>query len=262
MENLENRNISYDKLLQTILDIGEEMVVAGAEVSRVEESIQRMCRAYGCDRINVFIIVSNLQVTVEAPDGQILTHIRCIERNDVNFDRLDYLNDLSRYICVVKPDVEHMKKKLDEVMNRKEQPGWLGLFGCICAASGFTAFFGGSVKDSIAAVGMAVVIVLITRFLAPRENNQIVFNFITSFLAGIAAVLMVHAGVGTNADKIMMGGIMLLIPGIAMTNAIRDMLIGDIASGMLRLTNALIVAAAIACGFAMAIVLTGGVLHI
>ena len=45
MENLENRNISYDKLLQTILDIGEEMVVAGAEVSRVEESIQRMCRA-------------------------------------------------------------------------------------------------------------------------------------------------------------------------------------------------------------------------
>ena len=119
MENLENRNISYDKLLQTILDIGEEMVVAGAEVSRVEESIQRMCRAYGCDRINVFIIVSNLQVTVEAPDGQILTHIRCIERNDVNFDRLDYLNDLSRYICVVKPDVEHMKKKLDEVMNRK-----------------------------------------------------------------------------------------------------------------------------------------------
>ena len=109
---------------------------------------------------------------------------------------------------------------------------------------------------------MAVVIVLITRFLAPRENNQIVFNFITSFLAGIAAVLMVHAGVGTSADKIMMGGIMLLIPGIAMTNAIRDMLIGDIASGMLRLTNALIVAAAIACGFAMAIVLTGGVLHI
>ena len=69
MENLENRNISYDKLLQTILDIGEEMVVAGAEVSRVEESIQRMCRAYGCDRINVFIIVSNLQVTVETPDG-------------------------------------------------------------------------------------------------------------------------------------------------------------------------------------------------
>ena len=58
----------------------------------------------------------------------------------------------------------------------------------------------------------------------------------------------------------MMGGIMLLIPGIAMTNAVRDMLIGDIATGMLRLTNAVLTAAAIACGFALSIILLGGVL--
>ena len=88
--------MNYDKLLQTILDIGEEMIVAGAEVSRVEESVFRMCKSYGCDRINAYILLSNMQVTVETPDEQIITHIRYMERSDVNFDRLDYLNDLSR----------------------------------------------------------------------------------------------------------------------------------------------------------------------
>ena len=59
-------------------------------------------------------------------------------------------------------------------------------------------------------------------------------------------------------DKIMIGGIMLLIPGIAMTNSVRDMLIGDIMSGWLRLLSALLIAGAIACGFALSIILIGG----
>ena len=113
--------MDYDLLLQTILDIGEEMVVAGAEVNRVEDSIERMCQAYRMDRVNVFIIVSNLQVTVQTPDGRIHTQIRYIVRNDVNFDRLDYLNDLSRFVTANQPDVDEMKRKLSEVMDRPKQ---------------------------------------------------------------------------------------------------------------------------------------------
>ena len=94
----------------------------------------------------------------------------------------------------------------------------------------------------------------------PRENNQLVLNFVISFVAGMFALILVHMGFNVHGDKIMMGGIMLLIPGISMTNAVRDMLIGDLASGLLRLSNALIVAASIACGFAMSIALIGGVL--
>ena len=87
--------MNYNKLLQAILDVAEEMLVCGAEVGRVEDSIIRMCSAYGCDRINTFIITSNIQVTFEDPEGNIITQIRRITRNDANFDRLDYLNDLS-----------------------------------------------------------------------------------------------------------------------------------------------------------------------
>ena len=252
--------MDFDRVLQGILDIGEEMVVCGAEVNRVEDSIYRMCESYGADRINVFIITSNIQVTMEAPDGRILTHIRRIVRYDANFDRLDFLNDLSRYICANRPEPAALQQKFEEVMNRPKQHPALKFIGAVLVSGGFTVFFGGSWMDCAAAAIVGVIIVLMELFLASREKNQIVYNFAVSVVAGIAAILLVQMGLGDHSDKIMIGGIMLLIPGIAMTNAIRDMLIGDIASGLLRLVNSLLVAAAIACGFAFTIIVLGGVI--
>lgn len=250
--------MNYTKLLQAILDIAEEMLVCGAEVGRVEDSIKRMCVAYGCSRVNSFIITSNIQVTLEDPEGNIVTQIRRIIRNEVNFDRLDYLNDLSRYVCKEKPSLERLKEKYDYVMNRKELPVWIEYAGALLIAASFTVFFGGNMKDALAAAVLGFVITVALRFLGRFEENQLAKVFITSLAAGFAAIVAVRLGLGTNIDKIMIGGIMLLIPGIAMTNSLRDMLTGDIATGMLRLANSLLVAAAIACGFALPLLLAGG----
>ena len=250
----------WDKLLQSILDVGEEMIVCGAEVSRVEDSIERMCESYGApyDRINVFIITSNIQVTLETPDGRILTQIRRLIRHGTNFDRLDYLNALSRYICEHKPDYDEIQERLNEVMSRPEPRRLLKIFGAVIIAASFTVFFGGNWMDSIAAGFVGLVIVLMELYLASREPNQIIYNFVVSFISGVTALLLTKIGLGDNVDKIMIGGIMLLIPGIAMTNSVRDMLIGDIMSGWLRLLSALLIAGAIACGFALSIILIGG----
>ena len=253
--------MDYNRLLQAVLDIAEEMLVCGAEVSRVEDSIERMCVAYGCDymRINAFIITSNIQVTLEDPDGNIITQIRRILRSDVDFDKLDYLNDLSRYICANKPSVEEIREKFDQVMARKHYPDWILGLGSALAAGSFAVFFGGSLTDGAAAAVTGIGITIMLNLLGKIERNQLAKTFIVSFMAGVMILLMIRLGFGNNADKIMIGSIMLLIPGIAMTNSVRDMLIGDIVSGMLRLTNSLIQAAAIACGFALSMLVMGGV---
>ncbi|MDD4376757.1 MAG: threonine/serine exporter family protein [Eubacteriales bacterium] len=252
--------MNYSRLLQKILDIGEEMLVCGGEVSRVEDSILRMCGSYGYQRINVFIITSNIQVTMETPEGEIITQIRRIVRYRTNFDRLDYLNDLSRYICAKNPDCDEIKIKFYQVMDRKKQSKWLEFLGAVMISSGFAIFFGGNIMDGIAAAIMGIVITFMEHFLRKREKNEIVYFFVTSVVAGVVAVFTVKFGLGVNLDKIMIGGIMLLIPGIAMTNAIRDMLIGDTVSGLLRLVNSIILAATIASGFALAIIALGGML--
>lgn len=254
--------MNYDKLLQSILDIGEEMVVAGAEVSRVEDSMKRMLSAYGCpeERINAFIITSNIQVTMVAPDGRIITQIREVIRYDVNFDRLDYLNDLSRYVVRNRPEIPELRDKFQEVLDRKPQNIWIRVLAGALVAGGFAIFFGGGVQDGVASALVGVFLIVAMGELGKIEKNQFVLNFVLSFAAGSLAILCDAMGLGVHEDKIMIGGIMLLIPGIALTNAVRDMLVGDMASGAIRLLNALLVSAAIASGFVLSIFLLGGYL--
>lgn len=258
----DSKKNDYEKILQCILDIGEEMLVCGGEVSRVQDSIFRMCESYGADptRINVFIITSNIQVTIQAPDGKIITQIRCVVRNNPNFAMMDKLNDLSRYVCSVNPTEEELRAAIDKIIHGAYQKRWLKYLGGAMVTAGFTSFFGGTLRDAMCAGIIGVLIIFLERFLANKEKNEIVFIFFISAAAGMAAIALVKLGLGNNLDKIMIGSIMLMIPGLHMTNSIRDMLIGDLGSGLLRLTNALLVAGAIACGMAATIIVFGGLL--
>ena len=193
--------MNYSKLLQVILDIAEEMLICGAEVERVEDSIERMCYAYDCRRVNAFIITSNIQVTFEDPEGNIITQIRRIVRNDTNFDRLDYLNDLSRYICAGKPELPVLIEKYESVMNRKQLPLWVDYLGAIMVASGFAVFFGGTIADGAWAAVLAVVITTINKFLGRYEKNAMALVFIESLAAGFVAILPAALGITLHTDR-------------------------------------------------------------
>lgn len=255
--------MDYGKLLQTILDIAEEMLVAGAEVNRVEDSIERMVSAYDCpwDRVNAFITTTNIQVTFEDPNGNIITQIRRVKRSDTNFDRLDYLNNLSRYICTYKPDINEMREKYFEVMNRPVNPLWLRYLSGIMVSGGFTVFFGGSIFDGLISSIVSILIINLLGNLKRFNINQMAIIFFTSVISGVVSILLCSLGLA-NLDKVLIGEIMLMIPGVAMTNAIRDMLIGDIATGLLRLANAVLIAGAIALGFAAPLALMKGLANL
>lgn len=257
---MDYNDIDYNILLKDVLDIGEYMLVGGAEVSRVEDSITRMCKSYGCKSVDVYIITCNMQATIETPKGKMLSQNRRIKKSAANFDRIDYLNDLSRYICAKKPDLETLETKFQEILARPNPKPWFNYLAGILTAAGFAVFFGGNFKDFIAAGIMGAVMILAEKTILKNENNQIVFNFVVSVVGGIIAILLVKLGIGQHQDFIMIGGIMIVIPGMAMTNSIRDMLIGDVASGVLRLISTLLIAVSIAAGFAFSIIVLGGLI--
>lgn len=91
--------MDYNRIVQEILNIGEELLKSGAEIFRVEDSLYRMCRSYGFVRSDVYASQINIQMTVETPEGEIITQIRYIEMTSPHYDKLDQLNNLSRYVC-------------------------------------------------------------------------------------------------------------------------------------------------------------------
>lgn len=251
--------MNYNKILQGILDIGEAMLQSGAENFRLEDSLYRMCKSYGFTRYDVFVIPSNIQITVETPEGDIITQIRHIESTDINFDRLDYLNNLSRYVCQNKPDEKKLREKYLEVMNREEQHPAVKYFAGVMGGTGFAVFFGCGFMDAIVAVIVSLMIVVVGEWLSKRESNLMVYNMILSFLSEVIIILLVRLGIGSHAEWIMIGIVMLLISGLGVTNGIRDLLQRDFISGSLNIMNAFLGAAGIAFGIALAMLLLDGV---
>lgn len=247
--------MNYNKIVQGILDIGESMLISGAENYRIEDSLYRMCRSYGFLKYDVFVIPSNIQITVETADGDIITQVRHIENADIDFDQLDYMNNLCRYVCKYTPDEEELQKKYQEVKNRPPQHPAAKYFAGIMGGTGFAVFFGCNFKDAIVAVIVSLMIVVVGKWLGKREGNLFVYNTILSFLSEIIIVLSVRNGFADHPERIMIGIVMLLISGLSTTNGIREILQKDYISGFINIMNSILGAAGIAVGTALAMLL-------
>lgn len=247
--------MNYSKIVQGILDIGESMLISGAENYRIEDSLYRMCRSYGFKRYDVFVIPSNIQITVETPDEEIITQVRHIENADFDFDQLDYMNNLSRYICSHTPDETELHEKYLEVKNRPPQHPAARYFAAVMGGTGFAVFFGSGFMDAIVAVIVSLMIVIVGKWLSKREGNLFIYNTILSFLSEMIIVLAVRNGLGSHPERIMIGIVMLLISGLSTTNGIREILQKDYISGFINIMNSVLGAAGIAVGTALAMLL-------
>lgn len=246
------------KVLSQLLNTAELMLSCGAEINRVEDTVTRIGTAYGASQINVFVITSSAVITILFPDREPLTQTRRIRSGGrIDFYKLEKINALSRACCREFMPIEQFSAELEQIRQIQSKPLLLYL-GSMLAAGSFSIFFGGTVADGVAAAGIALLLCLFQTRFSKYLTNLVAANLIDSFLTGLCICLLTRILPFLNMDLIMIGDIMLLIPGIAITNAMRDIFAGDTISGILRLIEALLVAGTLAVGFMAAIWLIGG----
>ena len=242
-------------LLDIFLDFGEAMLGAGGEIGRVEDSISRMGVAYGAIKSNVFIIPSSIELTITFADGNTVTRTRRIRTSpSTDFRKLQALNALSRRCAVDRLSVDLLRQEIT-MIETQDPPAYKNYIGSILAGGAFCMFFGGTLLDALFACLFGALICFLQYKLAPLTPNKIFFLFAGSLITGVAICLVAKLVPGLNIDKIIIGDIMLLIPGIAITNAVRDTLIGDTISGITKLADSLVWAASLAAGIMTAIFL-------
>ena len=258
MENLTKRE--QGQLLDCLLDMGELLLDAGAEVSRVEDTLSRVGRAYGARRMDVFVITSIISMTMEFPDEEAATETRRIHSgSSTDFVRLERLNELSRECCTDPLPLPELRARVDHIAAGRK-PFRVIWSGSVLAAGAFAVFFGGTVWDGLAAAVFGLGICLLQRWLNRTELNPAAMNLLISLLVGLGVGATAKLIPGLHMDMILIGDIMLLIPGLAMTNAIRNILLGDTISGVVRLAESLLWAMALAGGIMMSLLLMEGIL--
>lgn len=247
------------KFVQTCLDLGEAMINWGAEIWRVEDSLHRIFDSYGFVRCDVWAIATNMQVTVETPKGNIITQTRTVHSSGTDYDKLNHLNDLCRYICQFTPDEKEISGRLQKIKERKEMPKAAANLIMAFSAAAFTVLFGGNASDAVTTALASLVMLAAGGWLGKREKNPVIYNVILAFLGEVVVLGALQIDPGLHPDPITIGIVMLLVSGLRLTNGIRDLLHKDTFTGILNITTAVTGAAGIACGIALALVLFGSI---
>jgi uncharacterized membrane protein YjjP (DUF1212 family) len=244
-----------NQLLDIFLDFGQVMLSAGGEISRVEDSIARLGVSYGATSTNVFIIPSSIELTITFSDGNTVTRTRRIRSSpSTDFEKLQALNALSRRCAMDRLPIEELQQEIKRI-SANEPASFKVYLGSILAGSAFCMFFGGTLLDAAFGILISALVCFLQYKLAPLAPNKVFFLFASSFITGSAVCLTAKLFPILNIDMINIGVIMLLIPGIAITNAVRDALIGDTISGITKLADSLLWAASLAAGIMAAIFL-------
>lgn len=240
-----------ETILKSALDIGEAMLKCGAESFKVENSIAHICSTYFEGNIHVFSISSLIIVSWYA-NKKNYTQARRIYGSSIRLDLIESLSLLEKDVCKKRPAPEEIEKELIRIMQNQKIGKTTQFLGYLLAASSFTLFWGGDFLDAIAAAIVSCFLYGMDYLSQKLFINRLVYLIVSSWLVGVLAIFFVRMGLGHHEQQIMIGNIMLLIPGIGITTAFRDMMCGDIITGLLSFFESILMAIAIAGGFALA----------
>lgn len=240
------------KVLHCAMSIGELLLTSGAEVGRVEDTIRRICTAYGATRVDVFSITSSIVTTMFGTGFESCTQTRRVPSMKNDFSKLDELNQLSRWICANRPEPEEIMRQVERIRRLRTYNFWQQLLIYALASGAFTVFFGGNLKDMLSSSVIGVLLKCLEAFVLKTSVNSLLTALLCSSAGGFLANLAVSLNLGAHVDLISIGNIMLFIPGVMFTNSLRDLFSGDTITGLIRCAESLLLAVIVALGFTFA----------
>lgn len=240
--------MNYNALLELATDLGYRLAMCGAETYRIEESIHRILSSYNIES-EIFAIPNCLTVSIETPEGKPMTRMRRIGYHGNDLDSVEKYNNLSRRICASKPSPEEAKEWLNDTdASRRRYNLPVYLLGNVLGSLGFSVFFGGTLIDCLFAGLCGLIVGLVIKAMDILKVNQFFSTIAAAFIMAVVSYAMGATGLPNCTDTIVMGVLMILVPGLIFTNAMRDIIFGDTNSGVNRIVQVLLVAAAIALG--------------
>lgn len=243
--------MSQKKLFKFALDLGEVMLSNGAETSRVEDTMQRILSKSNYRFVESFVTPTGIFTSMASTDDEEhpLSYIRRVHKNTTHMNKVARANQISRDFCNDLISLDEAICQLAITIQLKEYPSWQRLLATGTTAGFFVFVFGGQWNDFIVALIAGLLLGLIERPIRQSELSRFFLPLIGGALIGSVALLLTQViPLGSNLNLIIIGAIMPLVPGVAITNAIRDTFEGDLVSGVSRAADAFILASLIAVG--------------
>lgn len=240
----------YDsrRILELAVKVGEVLLQNGGEIFRVQETMTKVAQAYHAEGFRVFVITTAVFASIEEGGMVYSTEIQHVPISAVHLGRVAAVNNLSREISDGKHTIEQALEELEKIKQIPFAPNLAQVLGSGIGSFCFCYIFGGSLFDCLAALISGCLLYIFVLFAGAKGLSRIMTNITGAAGVTLFGVLFFRIGLGEHLNQIVIGSIVPLLPGVPLTNAIRDFLNSDYLSGTIRLIDAVLVACCIAIG--------------
>lgn len=238
------------KVLVTALFAGELMMKSGAEVYRVEETIERICKACKIDYVECFATTTGIFLSLDSgeKDDDVQTFIKRIHYNEIDLRKISKLNQFSREFTNTDLSVDDGFEQLKKISNESRYPIPLRILGAIIVGISLCPIFGGGVVDSLCAGMIGGAIYTISMLIEMLNFPKFIRTFVGCSICAFLAILLFSIGLNPSLGPVITASMSIYLPGVAITNAARDLLSGDMLSGLSRFAEAILLSVGIAGG--------------
>lgn len=254
------------EILDLAVSMGEELLKNGGEIYRVQETVGRVMEAYGVWDYNVFVVTNGIFATVHEKSEDAGSMVRNVPLGDINLEKIAKINQLSREICQGNCSLKEANKRLEQCRRISEGKDFVLVLACGIESAGFCFLLGGHPFDSLFSFLLGVLLQTLLLIGAKRNVSKFLMNILGSALVTAGSLMLYACGLNIHSDRMIIGGIIVLMPGVALVTGIRDLFNGDYLSGGIRMMDALLTGICIAVGVGAAVevfqLLGGGALPI
>jgi len=238
-------------ILDMAIMAGRILLENGAETYRVEETINRLCRSKGLESVDNFTIPTGIFVSASYGD-ELITRVMTVRIKTIDLEIIALINDFSRRFQREPMGVAEAVAELERIEKSPHYPLWLQIVAGGAGGSFFALLFGATGLEFPLSFLTAVAVMIAFEVFSRLKFSTFmtyVFSGIANISTALAVTYLSHlAGFHPRVDMLAIGALMPLVPGVAITNAIRDIISGDYVSGMSRLLEAMVIAGGIALG--------------
>lgn len=246
---MDKQDQTYE-VMRACLLAGKIMLQSGAETYRVEDTMSRMASAFGVSRTHSYVTPTGIIFSVEGTGPERTKLVRISDRT-TDLKKVALVNSISRKISSEEISLEEACKQLNELEEANLTYSFSLQIAAAAVASGcFTIMFRGSWMDFLPAMISGGIGYFLVGYFHRLVPVKFFAEFLSSFFIGMVSFLFIKMNLGQELDKIIIGSVMPLVPGLLITNAVRDLMAGHLVSGLSKGAEALLTAFAIGSGIA------------
>ncbi len=226
---------------------GEILLRSGAETYRVEDTMRRILFNLNYSS-ETFVVPSGIFASTIDEEKEIVSVIRRVKKRTINLEKVALINQFSRDLANEKPDFDKAYKYLKDIESKPTYSFKTGITASGMACFAFAFMFGGKIPDALSTLLIGFISFTVSEWTKKKNLSNLITNLVAGSLIAIIALIISNSGAKVNLDIMIISSLMPYVPGLMLTNAVRDIFEEDFLSGLSRLSEAVLVSLSLAVG--------------